>query len=59
MWKKSQKEVDHRDCKIILFKGKKRTLFIPCETRSINFKSSWLKIFALHKVEAFDIVLEN
>jgi hypothetical protein len=36
------KEVDHIDCKIIAYST-------PCRTRSRNFRSSWLKAFALHK----------
>jgi hypothetical protein len=47
------------DCKIIAFELKKRALFILCKIGSANFKSSWLKTFALHKLEAFDVVLEN
>jgi hypothetical protein len=47
------------DCKIIVLEVKKNAFSSPCKTGSTNFKSSWLKIFALHKVEALYIVLEN
>jgi hypothetical protein len=59
VYRKSFKKVDHIGCKIIAFEVKKRDFFTPCKTRSANFESSWLKTFALHKLEAFDIVLEN
>jgi hypothetical protein len=38
---------------------KKRAFFTPHKTGSANFESSWLKTFALYKLEAFDIVLGN
>jgi hypothetical protein len=38
---------------------KKRALVTPCKTWSTNFEFSWLKTLALHKLEAFDIVLRN
>jgi hypothetical protein len=53
------KKVDHIDCKIIAFEVKKKAFFTPHKTRSTNLECSWLKTFALHKLEAFDIVLEN
>jgi hypothetical protein len=53
------KKVHHIDCKIIAFEEKKRTSFIRCKPSSAHFESSWLKTFALHKLEAFDIVLGN
>jgi hypothetical protein len=56
---KSFKKVDHIDCKIIVFKMKKWDFFTPCKIWLANFESSWLKIFTLHKVEPFDIVLGN
>jgi hypothetical protein len=56
---KSFKKVDHIDCKIIAFEVKKKTLFTPCKIGSANFEFSWLKTFALQKLEAFDIVLKN
>jgi hypothetical protein len=56
---KSFKKVDHIDCKIIVFEGKQRIFFTPCKTSSTSVKSSWLRTFALHKVEAFDNMLEN
>jgi hypothetical protein len=56
---KSFKIVDHINCKIIAFEVKKRILFTPYKVGSINFESSWLKTFALHKLEAFDIMLNN
>jgi hypothetical protein len=59
MCKKSFKEVDYRDCKIIMFEAKKRAFFTPYNTGSANFKSYWLKTFVLYKIEAFDIVLGN
>jgi hypothetical protein len=59
MCAKNFKKVDHIDCKIIAFEGKKRVFFTPCKTWLANFESSWLKSFALHKLEAFDIVLGN
>jgi hypothetical protein len=59
MCRKSFKKVDHRDCKIIAFEMKKRAFFTPCKTWSINFESTWLKTFALHKLEALDVVLGN
>ena len=39
--------------------SEEETFFTPCKTRSANFESSWLKTFALHKLEAFDILLRN
>jgi hypothetical protein len=59
MCRKSFKTVNYIDCKIIAFEMKKRGFFIPYKTRSANFESSWLKMLALHKIEAFHIVLEN
>jgi hypothetical protein len=56
---KNFKKADHIDCKILTFKVKKRDFFAPCKTRSIDFESSWIKIFALRKVEIFDTTLEN
>jgi hypothetical protein len=56
---KSFKKVDHINCKIIAFEVKKRAFFTPCKTRLANFECSWLKTFALHKLEAFDNVLGN
>jgi hypothetical protein len=53
------KKVDNIDCKIIEFEVKKRAFFTHCKTWSTNFESSCLKTFALHKIEAFDIVLGN
>jgi hypothetical protein len=47
------------DCKIIVFEEMNRAFFTPCKTGSTNFKSSWLKTFALHKTEAFHIVFRN
>jgi hypothetical protein len=49
------KKVDHIDLKIM----KKMAYVAPCQTRLINFESSWLKIFALYKVEIFDITIGN
>jgi hypothetical protein len=54
---KNFKKVDHID-----FEVKKRALFTPYKTGSAwpsNFEYSWLKTFVLHKLEAFDIVLET
>jgi hypothetical protein len=59
MYIKIFKKFDHIDCKIIVFEGKRWASFIPCKISSTNFEYSWLKIFALHKVEAFDIVWGN
>ena len=53
------KKVDFKYCKIITFEIKERVFFAPCKTGSTNFESSWFKTFALHKVGAFDIILEN
>jgi hypothetical protein len=39
--------------------SEEKSFFSPCKTGSTNFESSWLKTFALHKLEAFDIVLRN
>ena len=36
----------------------KKVFFTPFKTRLANFEFSWLKNFALHKVDAFDIMLE-
>jgi hypothetical protein len=58
VWKKFQK-VDHIDSKVIAFEMKRRVFFTPCKIGSTNFESSWLKTFALHNLEAFDIVLGN
>jgi hypothetical protein len=57
MYGKSLEKVDNIDCKIIAFEVKKRALFIPYKIRLINFESSQLKTFTLHKVEAFDIII--
>jgi hypothetical protein len=56
---KVSKKFDYMDCKIIAFKVKKGTFFIPCKTGSVTFEPSWLKIFALHELETFNIVLGN
>jgi hypothetical protein len=56
---KSFKKVDHIDCKIIVFKMKKKAFFKTIKIGSANFESFWLKTFALHKLEAFDNVLKN
>ena len=56
MCKKSFKKFDHRDYKIITLEVKKRVF---CKIGSTNFEFSWLKAFALCKVEVFDIVLGN
>jgi hypothetical protein len=56
---KSSKKIDHIDYKITAFEVKKRTLFTPYNTRSETLNPLGLKLFALHKLEAFDIVLEN
>jgi hypothetical protein len=55
MCAKNFKKIDHIDCKIIMFEVKKWAFFTPCKTRLANLESSWLKFFALYKVEAFDI----
>jgi hypothetical protein len=55
----SSKNVDYINCKITIFKVKKRAFSTSCKTWSTNFESSCLKTFALHKIEAFDIVLGN
>jgi hypothetical protein len=52
-------KVDYIDCKIIAFEVKKRASFIPRRIGLANFEFSWLKNFALQKIEAFDIRLEN
>jgi hypothetical protein len=41
------------------FELKKRVSLTTWKIGSTNFESSWLKTFALRKVEAFDIVLGN
>ena len=51
--------MNHLNCKIIAFEVKKITFLIPYKKKSANFESSWLKIFAIHKVKVFDIVLRN
>jgi hypothetical protein len=38
---------------------KKRVFFAPYKRGSINFESSWLSTFVLHKVEVFDVMLGN
>jgi hypothetical protein len=57
MYGKSFKRVDHIDCKIIAIEVKKRAFFTTYKIGSTNFESSWLKTFALRKVEALDIVI--
>jgi hypothetical protein len=47
------------DCKITMFKVKKNVFSTSSNTWLANFESSWLKTFALHKVEVFDIMLGN
>jgi hypothetical protein len=42
-----------------VFEVKKRAFFTPCKIGSANIESSWLKTFALHKLEAFNLVLGN
>jgi hypothetical protein len=37
----------------------KKPHFTPCKIGLSNFETLWLKVFKLHKVEAFDIVLGN
>jgi hypothetical protein len=59
MCRKNFKKVHHIDCKIIAFEVKKRAYFTPCKTWLANFEPPWLKTFALHKVEVFDIMLGN
>jgi hypothetical protein len=59
MCEKNFKKVDHIVCKIITFEVKKGAFFTPCKIGSTNFESSWPNTLALHKLEAFDIVLEN
>jgi hypothetical protein len=59
MCAKCFQKVDHIDCKIIGFLLKRRASFIPRKIELANFESSWLKTFALHKVEAFGIMLGN
>jgi hypothetical protein len=56
---KSFKKANYIDCKIIEFEVKRRTSFASWKTWSINSESSWLKTFALHKLEAFDVMLRN
>jgi hypothetical protein len=56
---KSFNKFVYKDCKIIAFEVKKKIFFTLCKTRSTNFESSWLKNFALHKVEDFDIALRK
>jgi hypothetical protein len=56
---KSFEKVGHKDWKIIVFKMKKSAFFTPRKTGLANFESSWLKTFAQHKLEAFNIVLRN
>jgi hypothetical protein len=58
VWK-SFKKVDYIDCKIIMFEEMKRTFFTPYKIGSTNFEFSWLKLFALYKLGAFNIVLGN
>jgi hypothetical protein len=38
---------------------KRRAVLHLSKTKLANFESSWQKHFALHKLEAFDIVLGN
>jgi hypothetical protein len=59
MCRKSFKKVDHIDCTNTMFQVKKRAFFTPFKPRWANIESSWLKTFALHKVEAFGIALGN
>jgi hypothetical protein len=47
------------NCKIVAFEVKKSVFFSPYKTGLANFESSWLKTFALHKLEVLYIVLEN
>jgi hypothetical protein len=56
---KSFKKIDCIHCKTIAFEVKKIPIFTPYKTSSTKFESSWLKIFVLYKLEAFDIVLRN
>jgi hypothetical protein len=56
---KSSKIVDHIDCKSIVFEVKKRVFFALNNIGSTNFESSWLKTFALQKVEVFDNMFGN
>jgi hypothetical protein len=59
MCRKSLKKSNHIDCKITTFEVKKRAFFTSNKRGFANFIASWLKTFALYKVEAFDIVLGN
>jgi hypothetical protein len=58
VWKKFQKSWLHR-LLFSSFEVKKRAFFTYYKIGSANFESSWLKAFALQKLEAFDIVLGN
>jgi hypothetical protein len=53
------KKLDGIDLKIIVFEVKKRAFFTPYKIGPTNFESSWLKTFALHKLEAFGNVFGN
>jgi hypothetical protein len=57
---KSFKKVDYLDCKIIAIELKKR-VFVSHPTKQVQqtFKLGLKQHFAIHKVEAFDIILEN
>jgi hypothetical protein len=56
---KSFIKVDYIDCSIIGIEVEKKISYTPCKTWSTIFQSSWLKTFALQKLEASDIVLGN
>ena len=53
------KKVDYLDCKIIAFEVIKRVFFCTLQNKVTNFEFSWLKIFALYKVEIFYIMFED
>jgi hypothetical protein len=60
MWKKFRKHWPHKLQNCSIWSEEKRFFyFTPCKRESGNFDSSWPKTFALHKLEAFDIVLGN
>jgi hypothetical protein len=44
---------------LIELEVKKRAFLTPYKTKSANYESSWLEIFAPYKVEAFDIGIGN